>query len=247
MKTVPKSFLALTLVLATAGLTRAQVIVEDGSTSTPTGTNVSNFVTATGYDGSRDYTNNNPVPGQTFTSPNVVPGSVASYKIDSVTLQNYGSGLGFQYATYTLGIYSVSGSTLNFLGSENFTYSSADAAAGATPTGDYFTLNLTTPISVAANTVYAFTYTANGGYLGLAGGYPNNNSYSGGSAITATLDYSGGNITGGSITTPNETPYDRTFSVGLETVAVPEPSTYALMLGGLAFLALLVRRKSHKA
>jgi hypothetical protein len=232
--------LALAVILVAATSARAQIIAENGSTFAPGSVDIANIPGYnSGYDGGQDFTDNNPVPGQTFTTL----GNSLGYVLNSITLQNQGSGNGFQTDTFALGIYSVSGTTLTYLGGGSFSYSAADQIAGGTPTADYFTLNLATRIDLAPNTEYAFTYnrSSGGGYLGLDGGYPTDNSYAGGTAITATLGSYPSDLSGGTITVPNGTPYDRHFDVGL--AAVPEPSTYALLLGGLAVLGFSLRRK----
>ena len=214
-------------------LRAATTIVDDGSTFTPGADDVYNLQGySSAYDGGRDFTNNYPVPGQTFTTG----GASSSFDLNAITLQEQSAGLGYESAsvTYALAVYSVSGSSLTYIGGGSFTFNGTGA-----PVGDYVTFNLATPVVLAADTQYAFTLSANGGYFGLDGGYPSNDTYSGGQAITVSYGDGSNPTSGGTITTPSQTPYDRNFDVALS--AAPEPSTWAMMLGGVVLLFSLLR------
>jgi hypothetical protein len=226
--------------LSFAGLHAQTVIVDDGSTFSPGALDIYNLPGySSSYNGGADFTDNQPVPGQTFTTTTSAP----AFALNSVTLQEQGAGNGYELATttYALGIFSINGSALTYIGGGSYTFGGTAAAVG-----DYVTLNLTAPVLLLAGTQYAFTLNiaTGGGYFGLDGGYPSNDTYAGGQAITATFDTSRVPSTDGTITTPSETPYDRNFDIGI--VEAPEPATWALVAvgAGLMLGAARLRRRS---
>jgi hypothetical protein len=230
MKLISRTlFVSLLSVLIQAASAQAATIGISGTAPTPGPDDISAFIAATGYDGGQDFTDNYPVPGQTFTTLN----AAQIYQLSSVTIQDYSAGNGFQSATYNFDIFSVSGSTLTFVAGKSFTFASTPAD------GDFLTFNLGS-INLAPGTEYAFSlYRASGpGYLGLAGGYSSANTYSGGTGITINLNNFGNPSLGGTLGNAN-VGFDRNFDISLS--AIPEPQTWALMLGGGALLFLVAR------
>jgi hypothetical protein len=220
------------LAVSLASLAHGQTAIVTSSTAPATGANdIVNFNDSGSPNGNQDYSNNLP-PGQTFTTL----GTTEEYDLDSVTVQG-GNSAGFSAGQpLTLTIYSIAGTTLTSLGSQEFAFSSPLTPDYAS---DYLTLNLTTPIALAANTQYAFTLgnspdgtghlTNPSAYYGFA--VSAGDVYDGGAAFQAAIPASDG---GDSTIASGPYGYDRSFAIGL--VTVPEPSMWALMLAGVAML-----------
>jgi hypothetical protein len=245
------TFLTVTAALAISLTTvsrAATQIIEDGTTTpTITGPSVGGFFgyDDASFDGTEGFTGGSN-SGETFLTPGTSP----TFSLDSITLQeSAGSGpsdASLEAITYTLGIFSVSNGTLTSLGTEDYTFGSSVPG-----TGGYFTLDTTAlGLTLSGNTEYAFTFeNAVGspyGYLGLVSSAygdttTGEDSYTNGVAIwfDAPLP-AGGTEAVVESTDGNGNTYDRAFEVGL---AVPEPSTYAMLLAGLIFLIALGRRR----
>jgi hypothetical protein len=170
-----------------------------------------------------DYSNQIP-PGQTFTTSQ-------AFSLDGVTLKGFGSS-GDGGLSFDVIISSVSGTTLTHLTSET-----ANFSPSFDNNTDYVTFTLSNPVSLAANTQYAFTIYSNGSsYYGFAKSstdvLPGGSAFDEGSVRSATT--SGDQI-------ESVQGVDRTFF--LEGTDVPEPSTWALMLGGVVLLVTWTRRR----
>jgi hypothetical protein len=180
-------------------------------------------------------------PGQTFLTPNAAP----SYHLDSITLQeSNGSAFNASNQTFILDVFSVSTSTLTSLGTEEFSFNGTAAGDGGYFTLDTSALNLT----LNGNTEYAFSL-SNGSapdypnYMGLVSSAygdttTGQDSYSNGVAISGAEPLSAGGTESFSTPTVNNATYDRAFAVNL---SVPEPTTWAMMIGGVLVLLGVMR------
>lgn len=236
MKTHKLFFTAAALALAVTPALHAQTVIQTSATApTPGAFDISNFSTPGGNSGTQDYSNNAPAPGQSFTTLT----SPASFNLNSVTVQGNGDAgavggvTTYQGATYTLSIFSIAGATATQLRTQTYVF--ADQTATGAYATSYLKFNLTTPLVVAANTQYAYTVSANGGFYGFAGT----------GAAGGVVAGKGGQAVG--ITAPAVTnyAYTRNFDIGL--TAVPEPSTWALLLVGTAGVMLAWKRQSAKS
>ena len=191
----------------------AQTLTDMGSAAPTPGTNdISQFSTQgnTAYPNKPDnlnyYTDNNPPPGQTFTT------GTNAMRLVSVALKTAGLNSGGGYGTptntptYYLSIYSMSGSTATSL-------VTVSAANPGFTDGDWLKwsgLN----VALAANKIYAFSFgrqPGSGGYAAMA---------------VATNAYAGGEIalipiSGGTITTGSSHKYDAVFDLGMGSTNPP--------------------------
>jgi len=180
------------------------------------------------------YTNAISTFGETFTTGS----SAASYTLTDVVLEishSYGNNDG----NFSAPISIDSGSTV--LDSETASITgSAPFTSDSGLDGKFIEITLSTPVVLAANTQYSFSIgDSTTGQLGGAG--------NGALAIAAgngTLPNASGFSTGnGSGSTYGS---NFVFDVGLTavTASVPEPGTWALMLGGLGMLLFYQRRRA---
>jgi hypothetical protein len=180
------------------------------------------------------FTNNSGAPaGETFTTGT----NTAGYLLNSITVLDASESGGFADGTsITVNVSSVNGSNFSTLAILNGTVATGTAAAS----GDYLKINLTSPITLAANSVYGYSLVTGAGYSGL--GVDPNADYAGGQLAMFTPG-GASNLFGGTLTTSTLTP-NAIFDVGLTPVsAVPAPATLAIFgLGGLAMLGLKRRR-----
>jgi hypothetical protein len=170
--------------------------------------------------------------GETFTTGS----SASSYTLNYVVLQvnhDYGNTYGNFSAPISieLGGVSLDTETASITGSTSFQNDSA-------LDGKYIEIALATPVTLLANTQYSFnigsqTTGAGGGTILLDGG-------------NATLTNAAGFATGRNNTGDGPTPTNFVFDLGLTavTASVPEPGTWALMLGGLGMLVFYQRRRA---
>jgi len=225
------AFLAITASLTTLG--SAQVTVTTSTTAPTVGADDIAQLTNDGT------TNNNsstaiwvdqPGQGQSFTTL----GNTFGYSLDSITVyQNASSGNGntgnlvLNLGTYNAGTFVATS-----------TYTATTSASVGTP--DYVTFTLATPVVLAANTSYAFDIGSTGAGMVLSSG--TSASYTGGTAFST--DPVGGATP---ITSTSVNGFNREFDIALtaNTAEVPEPSTWALMLGGLGMLGFVLRRKAN--
>ena len=166
-----KSVLSLAAALALAGSVHAAAIADFGTTDPLPGANdISQFGSGNNRDGLNYYSDNGNAPGQTFTT-----GSNASgYGLVSLYIKTggYDANNTGTAQTYTLCIYSVSGSTATLLS----TYTT-DNVLGFTD-GAWLKYTGITNI-FQPNTVYAYTHHRNGpGWDGM--GCATGNPYAGG-------------------------------------------------------------------
>jgi fibronectin type 3 domain-containing protein len=200
-----------------AGNLYAQSFIDLGSSGpTPGPNDISQLSTSgntTWPDGINYFTDNNPPPGQTFTT------GTSALKLVSVAIKTAGLNSGGGYGTptntptYYLRIYSMSGSTATLLN----TFSAPNP--GFTD-GDWLQwggLN----VSLGANQTYAFSFgiqPTGGGYAALAVAM---GAYAGGEIVTIP-------ISGGTVTTGGSHSYDAVFDLGLQAVATNIPASMPL-------------------
>jgi hypothetical protein len=179
------------------------------------------------FNGSQDFSDNAGPPGQTFLT-----GPVA-FTLEAITVKgfaNTGASFGnLTAATWTISISSVSGTVLTRVDQE--TTGVFVPVNGA----NYLTFTFDTPVTLNANSSYAYDIFSSAGYFGFA--KSTTDVYAGGFAMqhgtTARLAADGATIA-------NQQTVDRTFYV--QGTAVPEPSSCFLGLSGAVYL-LGIRRK----
>jgi len=176
-------------------------------------------------DNEGDFTNNSGAPAQSFTT------GVSGFDLAAVTVKGYGDSPTFfgnlGSATWTLSISSLSGSILTRIDQET------TGIFNPTSGTDYITITLATPVTLAANTAYAYAIHTSSGYFGfaksaadvLAGGNP---------FLHGSTQYTAAD---GAAVTRVQTGHDRTFFLH----QVPEPSTLGLL--GVGVLCLAARRR----
>ena len=205
---------ALTLAVTMAGVARAQTLTDIGHAAPSPGTNDISQLSTSGDqiwpDGLNYFTDNNPPPGQIFTTGTNAM-KLVSVAIKSAGLDNGGGyGTPASTPTYYLSIYSMSNSTATLL----ITVSAPNP--GFTD-GDWLKwsgLN----VALGTNKTYAYAFgrePSGGGYAALA---------------VATIAYAGGEIaiipiSGGAITTGSSHKFDAVFEIGLQPAATNIPAS----------------------
>ena len=187
-------------------------LADVGTTITPGIYDISQLAGGGNGDGLNYYDDNNPPPGQTFTTGTNSQG----YYLSSLTISAGGSGnSGTGTAqSYTLYLYSVSGSTASLIAtltnaSFSFTY------------GDWLEWSGFTPISLKSNSVYAYAFRrGTSGYAGMTSTPNTSDLYPGGQLCL--IPTSGGTITFGATGMS-----DAAFDIGLTPIGVG-PSPYPL-------------------
>ncbi len=236
MKNLSKSLLASALALGLTGALHATTLTVSSSAPTP-GADDASQLSSAGYTGANDnppgfnnfYTNDTDDGiGQAFTTGANAGGydlNSISFKIGDIGDDSNGRDLTF--VVYQLG------------GSGNTTYGTPLFSETPSQTGvadnDWVTDSLSSPVLLSANTTYGValsTPPVTGEYLQIA--------WTASSAGGSTVVFNNGTVE--YPTAASTAAYD----VGLTAVA-PEPSTWALMLGGLGLLAFVVRRIAAKA
>jgi hypothetical protein len=204
--------------------------VVTGSTFTPGAGDIGQFDSSAALNGSQDYSDNGPHPGQTFTTG----ASPQGYALQSLTVRGGNSaGNGYQSGSFFLRISQVgSGNTLTPLA----VFQASASGVGAT---DFLTFNLASAnLTLAGNTQYAYDLFTDQGYYGFAAGA---NTTGGAIQVAGNRSFS----IADSYTTDS---YSRYFDVKL--AAAPEPSQFAALglgLMGLGGLVLRARCRSVNA
>lgn len=195
---------------------------------------------------------NNASLGQTFTTGS----NVGGYSLSAISLRQVSWGTtywDYTGGTITLQIFQWDSANA-FPGAHNITQLSLETATvggeidgitysqGVPDVPRWLTVSLDSPVTLAANAMYGFQIMSNGtggnDQFFIQPDGTNTNTYSNGFAI-GTPNISGLPDTGAVWDGGNGQPGDRSFVATM--TAVPEPS--AALLGGLAFLTLLRRRK----
>lgn len=161
--------------------------------------------------------------GSTFTT-----GGIAA-TLDAVSFGIFDSGnVGpFALPNMKVTIGSVSGNTFTPVYTEsNLGWDGAQTVSS----GQWVTLNLSTPVSLSPNTLYAYSIINSGsdGYAGL--GNTSSDLLAGARVIS---------LSGGTISYASDV--DATFHLNM--AAIPEPSTYAALAGALALGWVIYRRR----
>jgi hypothetical protein len=219
MNTAIRSLILPIFAVGLAGNLYAQTLTDMGATAPSPGTNDISQLSTNGNtawpnkpDNLNYYTDNNPAPGQTFTT------GTNAMNLVSVAIKTGGLDAGGGYGTpattpaYYLNIFSMSGGTATLLA----TFSAANP--GFTD-GDWLQwsgLN----VSLATNTTYAYSFgrqPSGGGYAAMA---------------VATNAYAGGEMAliptnGGAITTGSSHTFDAVFDLGLQ----PTPTNILTDIG----------------
>lgn len=225
--------LAATVALMVLGVvhSEAQTAVMTVSNSAPTlgvddiadlssnGQNPNNNATAIWSD--------KPGQGQSFTTLD----NAGGYLLNSVTLgyNGNGGGGGGSAVTWTINIGTYTNGTFTLL--DSVTATGVFTGGGS----DFATWTLNLPLLLSADTTYAFEAGSNNAGLILQ---------------TAADDFAGGTAIstnppgGATVTDVTAQTFDRQFAVGLTANATPEPTTWALLFGGLTMLGFCVRRKA---
>jgi len=180
---------------------------------------------APGLNGQRDFSDNGGPPAQSFTT------GVSGFELAAVTVKgfaNNNSSFGtLSAATWTLSISSLSGSTLTLIDQET------TGVFNPTSGSAYITITLATPVTLAANTAYAYAIHTSSGYFGFAKSATDvlvgGQAFQHGGTVRSA-------VTGATATNP-QTGNDRTFFLH----QVPEPSTLGLL--GVGVLCLAARRR----
>ena len=172
--------------------------------------------------------------GQTFTTGS----SVGGYTLDAVSLQHATYNHFFDTDdvnannVYTVRIGTITGGVFTAIATETAANTPPGFGQGypANGTGNYLTLALSSGVTLAPNTQYAFDVrTASNGYLFFETNGTSTDAYSGGGAFNSN----------GSATTLGTG--DHVFHANL--TAIPEPAT---LTAGLAAMGLLVRRRRSR-
>lgn len=174
--------------------------------------------------GSTDFTDNNPPPGQSFTTS----GTASGYLLNAITVKGVADNGEFDNTFYRfhIDIGSISGSSFTSLQSEQALISKTVLTNN---TASYVTFNLDTPLSLAASSSYAYRIyvvkpAEDNSYFGFA--KSTTNLYTGGAALNSN----------GSTLTYQAAGTDFTFYA--DVTAVPEPSIgMAFVLGGVCLMA----------
>lgn len=169
-------------------------------------------------------------PGQSFTTP-----TGSSFQLTSFSLKGSGDAGGLDGTTWTLTIGTVSeaGDTVTFTPLLEVSNIASPVSLAST---DWLTWTLsgTDALTLDPNTMYGIQVVNTVGYMGFAAS-TSPTAYPDGYAFAASQ------VGWSEYPNPVDFGYDRTFVVGL--TAVPEPSCYAMLLGGIGVVAFRRRRR----
>src|ERR1022692_394967 len=213
MNPVIRNVILLFVAAVAGGHLYAHTLTDIGSAAPSPGTNDISQLSTNGNtawpnkpDNLNYYTDNNPAPGQTFTT------GTNAMRLVSVAIKTAGLDSGGSYGTpastptYYLRIYSMSNSTATLLvavSAPNPGFTDGDWP-------EWSGLN----VALATNKTYAFSFgrkPSGGGYAAMA--VATNNTYAGGEmALIPT--------SGGTITTGSSHKFDAVFDIGLQPAAV---------------------------
>ncbi len=208
--------------LCLAGSANAATVSVSASAPTVDNADIANDSGADDAGGDQGHMwSNRPHQGQSFTTST----NIGGYQLNAVTLKNRNN-TSSSGPTFNVLIGTLSGSTFTQLGSTE-----TGVAPSYSP-NDYITFTLATPLTLSANTNYAFLWGSNGEGFVTANNL-DDNTYTGGTGISSGDD----NVPDlNNVIARN---VDRVFH--LDLVAIPEPSSVALL--GLSGIAFLLRRR----
>ena len=178
-----------------------------------------------------------PGQGQSFTTLSAAGG----YQLNSITIDANGTGGNGFTGNLILDIGTYSGGVLTVTNSYTASSGTDVSSINGLPNNLYITFTFTTPITLAANTTYGFAVGSTGAGLLLA--QNSSSTYLGGTAFSTSPN----NGLNGAISGGSANGFNRVFDVSLTVEAVPEPSTWALMLGGLVALVMTSRRRATRS
>jgi hypothetical protein len=252
------------VMLAGAGIAMADTVVPSISTTpAPTGNQIilaSNPLNSGGYSSqgnTLNYYNNNWI-GQTFTTGS----NSGGYALDSISVwDQYEQGAGFATGnTISMNVFQPTTGTVNTNSSILY---SGSATVGTTPgsSGTWVTYTFSTPVTLAPNTLYAFSYDTNSGYsaMGLTVGNGTNSGTGTPSEQLATFGsatgttptyYTGagwGNAPAPAVVsgTGGFTDNAEFYAIGTTLTATPEPAAWMILAGALGAATLRLRRRAN--
>jgi len=244
---------SLGVALALAPSSRAATTSWSASAPTVDGADIANFVGVSadtdnllgGDDNATYVAANRPAQGQTFTTA----GNLLGYNLNAVTLQHVGydptwwsvddGWTGYNGGRFLLQIGTIAAGVFTPIATED-AYMDASApanGAGIAGTSLFVSLTLGSPVSLAANSTYAFAVTTtadfnpwDGPYFELNGDGTTSDNFLGGEAFSLTGTPGGEDQTGDVVSLTG----DRVFHLDLSVV--PEPSAGLLSLVGIGAL-----------
>jgi hypothetical protein len=194
----------------------AYTISTIGTTAPTPGTyDIAQSSTGTDLDGLNYFSDNNPPPGQTFTTSN----NPAGYTLTAIYLKTAGnnsSGTGTQQ-TYTLRLFLISGSTATLIS----TYLS-DNTVGFTD-GDWLSYTGMTN-TLQPNTIYAYTHSRNGPGWDELSAVDDASLYTGGQACLIPVN-------GGAITYSTDNALEASFDVSMVPKGFPAIQNVTIATG----------------
>ena len=244
--------------LAAAGVTKADTVNNVGATlAAPAGGQV--VIAGNPIDGNGNSSGgtlnyyNNAWAGETFTTGN----NAAGYQLNSIAVYDqYEQGAGWASGvTETMNVFTP--------GAANMLYTGTGTVGTAGASGNWIVYTFSTPVTLAANTLYAYSENVSSGYSAMGLTVGNGTSSGTGSASSQLATFASGTSTAPTYWTgagwgsnPAAAPVSSTNDptdvftdnaefqiVGTPVVATPEPAALGLLaVGGLGFLL----RRSRK-
>ncbi|MFA7345225.1 MAG: PEP-CTERM sorting domain-containing protein [Terrimicrobiaceae bacterium] len=225
-------YTASVAIFGSAGAASAAVIAVSSSAPTTGPDDIANLTGGTNNSENNDATavwSDRPGQGQSFATGS----NVGGYTMTGFTLQNFFVTTNWAAGPWNVQVGTLSGST--------FTPIITESTSGTVNPSNtsYLTWTLDTPLTLSPNTLYAFYVSTPSGFgMVTNNSSTGSNPYANGTAFSSTAD--GQVIPGGGAAVVIRD-RDRIFQVDL--AAVPEPSTWAMVLGGMGLTVALRRAR----